>query len=351
MSIVIPELVLIRIINVINKHYWDDYQANLADPTKSLLYNMFGGLEIDEFKYFDSIIEVMENHFEENQKPMTVSLGWSPERNIYPSVCLLLPSEEVIAEGVNVILTQEITNVDTGKYRDIKRYPYAVTYALLISSDNANEVMLLYHYYKTALIAGIEQLELSDFGKIRISGKDHTMQMDILPQQAHHRTVDISFMYTNKVWGLIEKDVVTGIEFEGDPVVTDPTACLPGTVKNFDGTYEDEVASGGLLILPNVIHIDSDGAPVELPAITPMVCTSAAGSLDVFVNSVLFFNDVTTDQDVPVQNTLNEPKGFYDAGVWRLPNTEIDVYVDDVLVDSFMVVTLDDAAEIIIDLL
>lgn len=256
MAIVIPELKLLKIIEVLNKHYFDDYQANLATPTESLLYNMFGGLVIDEFDFFENFIKLLENHFKEHEKPMTVNLGWSPERAKYPSVSLLLPNEEVIAEGVNIVVEQVET--DNGKWREEKRYPYNVTYALLIGSENANEVMLLYHYYKTILIAGIEQLELREFSKIRISGKDHTMQMDILPQQAHFRTVDITFLYTNQVWGIHEQDVAGNITFNSNNQTTPPQLCLPAEISLNDISFPD-ILSGDSV---NIDVEDTDGNEV-----------------------------------------------------------------------------------------
>lgn len=49
--------------------------------------------------------------------------------------------------------------------------------------------------------------------------------------------------------------------------------CDPATVRNSDSTYSDTVAAGAELVLPDVEHTDSDGAPVTLPALTPFVAT------------------------------------------------------------------------------
>lgn len=57
-----------------------------------------------------------------------------------------------------------------------------------------------------------------------------------------------------------------------------PSSCPPGTVQNSDVTYSEQVASGGVLELPDITHTDSDGSPVTLPAQTPFVATPCATS-------------------------------------------------------------------------
>ena len=52
------------------------------------------------------------------------------------------------------------------------------------------------------------------------------------------------------------------------------TLCGDSLVENSDGTYSVNVASGGTLILPDVVNIDSDGTPTPTPAQTPFICSA-----------------------------------------------------------------------------
>jgi len=65
-------------------------------------------------------------------------------------------------------------------------------------------------------------------------------------------------------------------DFEGGPEA--PDSCPSGTVQNSTLTYSEQVASGGVLELPNITHTDSDGSPVTLPAQTAFVATPCATS-------------------------------------------------------------------------
>src|SRR5690606_10759213 len=64
---------------------------------------------------------------------------------------------------------------------------------------------------------------------------------------------------------LVRKVNVSG----GDPVI----------IENSDATYVEEAQAGSTFNLPDITHTDSDGAPVVLPAMVPMVCTPDASCL------------------------------------------------------------------------
>lgn len=328
MAIVIPEVVLIRILNALNKHYWEDYQTNLADPTKSLYYNMFGGLEIDGFNYFENAVEIFTNHFKVHQKPMTIQLGYSPARMKNPSVSLLLPNEEVIGEGINVTVGMEsMTNINGDVvYRETRSYPYKCTYAILISSENANEVMILYHYFKSILLAAMEQFELEDWGEIRISGKDHTMMLDLLPEQMHHRTVDFTFSYTNELWGIFESAVSTAISYGGNPVTGASDSCLPAQIYvNSDAV--GSVDSGGEFYLAVVNELgavvgywDALNERWVVPAGgNPNITVNSKNTLGTVVATGTYVANGTYDQTVPDTPVSNSDDSYVSSVVSGVP--------------------------------
>lgn len=62
------------------------------------------------------------------------------------------------------------------------------------------------------------------------------------------------------------------------------SACASATVRNSDSTYSTTVASGGALVLPDITHIDSDGAGVSTPGEKVFTCTPQVKST--FLNFV-----------------------------------------------------------------
>ena len=59
----------------------------------------------------------------------------------------------------------------------------------------------------------------------------------------------------------------------GCPLIEPINTCVPAIVKNSDVSYIETIESGGVLVLPDITHTDTDLTPVTLPAQEPMICT------------------------------------------------------------------------------
>ena len=65
---------------------------------------------------------------------------------------------------------------------------------------------------------------------------------------------------------------MSGYDFQGSD---DPSAICPAaTVINSTATYSQQVDSGAVFQLPDVVNIDTDGTPIHTPAQTPFVCST-----------------------------------------------------------------------------
>jgi hypothetical protein len=72
-----------------------------------------------------------------------------------------------------------------------------------------------------------------------------------------------------------------------NPIFSANTFCLPVNVINSGSTYNVWEASGGVLELPNITHIDSNLSPVTLPAQTPFIATPC----DLASLSISYYSD------------------------------------------------------------
>lgn len=88
----------------------------------------------------------------------------------------------------------------------------------------------------------------------------------------------------------LETGVILSFTATGGPLCLDGSAfgpvCAAGVVVNSDGTFTLSAPSGGTTTLPDVTHTDSDGTPVVLPGMVPMVCTPGGTPVATTVNGV-----------------------------------------------------------------
>ena len=108
------------------------------------------------------------------------------------------------------------------------------------------------------------------------------------------------------------------VECLGDRIIeiceSGPSA--PVTVANSDGSYAVQVDCGEGLILPDVTHTDSDGTPVVLPGMVPMVCTPGGSPAITTVNGVTSdVPDITVVQGGVEVGTLDPVTGIHTVPV------------------------------------
>ena len=88
----------------------------------------------------------------------------------------------------------------------------------------------------------------------------------------------------------LETGVILSFTATGGPLCLDDSAfgpvCAAGVVVNSNGTFTLSVPSGGTATLPDVTHTDSDGTPVVLPGMVPMICTQGDTPVVTTVNGV-----------------------------------------------------------------
>ncbi len=105
---------------------------------------------------------------------------------------------------------------------------------------------------------------------------------------------------------------------------------------NSDTSYAQTVACGSTLTLPDVTHTDSNGSPVVLPGMVPMVCTPGGSPAITTVNGVTSdVPDITVVQDGVQVGTLNPATGVHTIPECQTPPVpECDDLVDAVWVEG-----------------
>lgn len=116
-------------------------------------------------------------------------------------------------------------------------------------------------------------------GNIKFTDSDGTVinvpaQTDIVATPCPDVCTEISGLPVAEIHDCMTPQQVTDYEAAYCP------SCADATVKNSDNSYNDTVAPGATLTLPNISFTDSDGTVSSVPAVTDIVATPCAPCVD-----------------------------------------------------------------------
>lgn len=217
-----PEVVLYDILNNTVKLLRTDLAENIENETEenSILYRIMGVDECGEalkinfynfYKQAKKILSVKDN--------LKVHYGYSLDTATSVDICILLPSENGRV-GIGADEGYLETTEENG-FQNYNTQIFESNYQLMITSNNANEVLVVYTLLKSVLLMLIDQLELSGFRNPKFSGQDVVMQEDLAPVPLFHKVLNIEFTYEHNVPQMLQAEfmnkftAVSSINWEG----------------------------------------------------------------------------------------------------------------------------------------
>lgn len=233
-GILIPEMVIYQTLENITKYIRDDLKANSVDLKKSFLYRLLGldddgkEMKTNRYNYFVQAVKIFQS-----MQNLSVNIGYNFEVAKIISFHIILPSES--PAGISI---GEDEGYRTEKDKDGNTQlkfcqMFQSTYQIMITSDNSNEVNLVYHIYKSLMIALVPHFTLKGLLNPKLSGNDIVFQDDTIPMGIFHKVLNLTFDYELVVPQLLLIGLVKSIQFEG-------TGYAPNGRVNFDETPIDE---------------------------------------------------------------------------------------------------------------
>ena len=238
-GILIPELVIYQTLENITKYIRDDLKANEADETKSFLYRLLGldddgnPMKMNRYNYFVQAKKIFNS-----VQNLNVNFGYNFEVAKIISFHIILPSEQPssILIGEDEGYQTEIDEEGNTQLKFCQMF--SSTYQIMITSDNSNEVNIVYHIYKSLLITLVPHLSLKGLLNPKLSGNDIVFQDDQMPMGIFHKVLNLSFDYELVVPQLLISGLVKTIHFEG-------TGIAPGMSSSGAITTDEELDSTG----------------------------------------------------------------------------------------------------------
>ncbi len=169
----------------------DDYNGS-PDKTETLLYNIFSGVNMDDYNFFDQAVSLI---MADATKPRHVQtrLMFDVDRVSVPTIHITMPSEEPIDNSVG--FDPDIS--DNGMLTYSRRY--RSVYGVIITSDNKLEVMILYYMLQSLMICLVDTLILSGLENPVIRGADIKLMTDVAPQGLATKSLSIEVTYDKTV--------------------------------------------------------------------------------------------------------------------------------------------------------
>jgi hypothetical protein len=224
-NVVFPEIILLETLKSALMFVRKDYE-DAIDKTKSYLYLMLNGRVLDKYNLFANAEKVICGAIDD-PRTFEIDLMFNKDRQGAPTAHITLPqeigqnggigSDEGYGEEYYQDLEENLENTPEDEVNDHWRATYSrrmqSTYHIVITSDNTNEVILLYHFLKNLLIACVPHLHIKGLQNITFGGRDIEPYAD-LSNYLYMRAVALTLEYDTFV-PTIHANKMFDLEAEG----------------------------------------------------------------------------------------------------------------------------------------
>lgn len=219
---IIPEIILLSTFKSALQVIRDDFNTNVGNETKTILYKLLQGNSIQRYDLFTQAKKVIITT-DDDPRHFDINLFFNAKRAAIPTGHITLPSENqkdnaiAISEGFPDPMYDDSQNAVTRTFN--RRFN--AKYNIIFTSDNTNEVVLLYHLFRCILIALTEHLSLAGLEGMKWSGSDISINTDIVPVNVHARALGLDFSYDVVAIDLFAKDttIFDILSIDGTPQV------------------------------------------------------------------------------------------------------------------------------------
>lgn len=197
MALVIPEVILVNIVDALLEHVKHDFEDNTLTPEKSLLYRYFNGIVNGKRNYYTEAVSLFTRDVDHPRRIET-RMAFDAERSKIPTIHITIPSDQPGQNTLGVGESDSFSDDGVDYSVDYERR-FDCQYQVVCTSDNHEEVMLMTNLLKAGLISIFDTLSLSGLENARISTQELKANPDLVPNHIFMRAVGVAFSYDMKV--------------------------------------------------------------------------------------------------------------------------------------------------------
>lgn len=230
----VPEFIICETLTAVLKTLRLDYEG-ASDKTKTILYYLCSGLRFQRYNYWEQSQTVFLRKPNE-PRFLEVDLMFNMDRDGAPTIHVTTPGENQ-PQNQNAVGIDEgyfehvVLELDSGSRRhSVFTRRHQATYDIVITSDNSNEVVMIYHIVRALLTSVTHHLSLKGLENINFSGQDLTPYMEMMPKNMYARAIRLALSYETSTVSLNNYPIIEDFGgVEGDPEPTEPTTTTTTT--------------------------------------------------------------------------------------------------------------------------
>lgn len=199
--IIIPEYKLLQHVEKCLAFIRSDYVAQ-ADKNNSYLMRVLNGNAIERYDLKTQAKKVFIDNDVTNDRFLETNLMFNMKREGLPTIHITLPSEQTQMGGNGVGVDQgyrEQEILDEGKVTEkifnVFTRRFQSTYNIVITSDNSNEVIMIYHVIRALLISTNGSLHLTGLENINTGGQDVQLYQGMANKNMYVRAITVGLQY------------------------------------------------------------------------------------------------------------------------------------------------------------
>lgn len=220
--ILIPEILIHTSLKNLIEFIREDYNTNISDPTKSLLYKLFDTNKLERYLMAEQAVSLLITKTD-NPRHLDINLFFNAKRAHIPTIHITLPSESEKNNAINVSegFRDTIYNTDDTYNTTFNRRFVSKT-NIIITSDNSNEVVLLFHLVKNLLISLNAHFNMLGLELPKLSGGDIQINQELVPINFFTRAIGLEYEYDVEAQNLFKSEInvmeILGINLT--PIIT-----------------------------------------------------------------------------------------------------------------------------------
>jgi len=219
-TLIVPETIILDSLEKALQFVRTDYATNIAANTEqdSYLYRILQGVGIERYTYFTQGKKVF-LAAEDDPRLLNIDLVYNMNVNKVPSVYIALANEQNGQNGLGLDegYQQDLENED-GTALSVFTRRKNTSYNIMITSDNSNEVVMIYHFLYALLTSLTPHMNMRGLENISIGGQDLQLRGDLIPKSIFMRALAINLQYEISVPDLSRNPTAGDIFFSGSPV-------------------------------------------------------------------------------------------------------------------------------------